>query len=201
MSVTKVILFYSRHDTKSFEMKKVVDSMNIDIDTVCVDSSQIKELLIEDDKYGIDRVPAALIFYSGGEYRTYTGRNLDQWFKQLIENVQQYITQIHKQEQPTEEQFTPIMDTTPIRRTNSENVHMRPLPSPGTPIDGARQAMITEHIKDAPPGIDIYEDDPNIQPGRKEVKKEGMSAAEVAKKIAEQREQHDEVVDSNKPFM
>lgn len=198
MSVVKAILFYSRHDRKSYEMKKAVDSMGVDVDTVCVDSPSIKERLLEDDVYNIDRVPTALVLYSGGEHRTYTGRHLDQWFEQLMQNVQQYMMQMQPQQ---EESFTPIEDVRPVRRTNSENVNLRSLPAPGTAVDAARNAMITEHIKGAPPGIDIYEDDPNIQPGRKEVKKDGISAAELAAQMLEQREQHEEVVEANKPFM
>ena len=43
--------------------------------------------------------------------------------------------------------------------------------------------------------------DKNISALRKEVKKDGLSAAELAKKMAEQREQYEEKLEESRPFI
>lgn len=249
MSVIKAILFYSKHDLKSLKMKKVIDNVGADIETVSVDSQEVRDRLLEDDKFGIDQVPAVLVLYASGQHKTYTGNSLDQWFNQLLENIQNYQMQQQQQmmaaqappPQPDPEPYHQIEQgiPKPLRKKPSSSTSQIPtsLPSPGKPprtssgssgsttlidfeeepgsgiagsgmsevsgmggISDAQASMITQHIKDSEPLIPIG-NDPNIQPQRKEVKKEGLSAAELAKKMAEQREQYEEKLDENRPFI
>lgn len=211
MSVTKAILFYSKHDGKSFKMKQLLDSAGADIDTISVDSSDVRERLLEDDKYGIDQVPAVLILYSSGEHKTYTNKSLDAWVEQLIQNIQQY----YQQQSVSQQEVTALEPvdgvSKPLRRgpTVASNEMPSSLPPPGKPrydsdptdgLSSARAAMINEHIRGAEPRVQITSD-PFVQPTRKEVKKDGVSAADLAKQMADQRDLYDEEVKANQPFI
>lgn len=256
MSVIKAILFYSKRDQKSHRMKKIIDNVGADIETVSVDSLEVREILLSDDTYGIDQVPAVLLLYSSGQHKVYTTRGLDDWFDQLLQNIKAYQQQQQAVMQPQETPlYTPIDDGILARQTPSlEEPHRIPkelrrkpgnstdipstLPSPGRPqrpssdvttlfdepsmpgsgingggsgmadaipvpgggISSAQAAMISEHIKGAEPLIPITSDT-FVQPGRKEVKKEGLSAGELAKQMAEQREQFEDKLEENRPFM
>ncbi len=250
MSVIKAILFYSKRDQKSHRMKKIIENVGADIETVSVDSLEVREILLDDDTYGIDQVPAVLLLYSSGQHKVYTTQGLDDWFDQLLQNIkayqQQQQTLIQPQETPLYDQETPLY--TPIddggipkelrrKPSNSTNIPST-LPSPGRPqrpnsdvttlfdepsmpgsginggdsgmadaiqvpgagISPAQAAIISEHIKGAEPLVPITSDT-FVQPGRKEVKKEGLSAGELAKQMEEQREQFEDKLEENRPFM
>ena len=250
MSVIKAILFYSKRDQKSNRMKKIIDNVGADIETVSVDSLEVREILLDDDKYGIDQVPAVLLLYSSGQHKVYTTRGLDDWFDQLLQNIKAYQQQQQQQAMmqplPQEELHEP-MSYTPIddggipkelrRKPNNMTNIPSTLPSPGRPqlpssgvttllddpsmpgsginggnsgmadampvqggVSSAQASMITEHIKGAEPLIPITSDT-FVQPGRKEVKKEGLSAGELAKQMAAQREQFEDKLEENRPFL
>jgi hypothetical protein len=219
MSVVKAILFYSKRDKKSLTMKSVADKVGADLDYVSVDAQEIRERLLDDEKYFITQVPAVLVLYSNGNHKTYIGTQLDKWFAQLLQNIQNYALM---QEQELMQSSTPIDDGLPksLRRKPSVQNYKIPerLSSPGrarigtTYLDessmsggiggdtGFTSAMKSEHIRDAEPMIPI-DSDPMIQPGRKEVKSEDISPHDLAKQIADQRAQVDEEIDNNRPFL
>ncbi|KKL16206.1 hypothetical protein LCGC14_2497900 [marine sediment metagenome] len=232
MSVIKAILFYSKHDQKSFRMKKVIDGVGADIETISVDVLEVRERLQEDEKFGIDQVPAVLVLYSSGQHKTYITNSLDQWFDQLLQNIKQFQLQREEalQPQPTQVQYTPIDENIPkplrIKPGSTSDIPSS-LPSPGKAIQegttlidaptqsimsgstqvtgvgeisAAQAAMVSEHIREAEPLIPITSE-PYVQSGRKEVKKEGLSAAELAKQMADQREVFEEKLEQNRPFM
>ncbi len=235
MSVIKAILFYSKYDQKSFKMKGIIDNTSADIETVSVDSSEIRDRLQEDDKFGIDQVPAVVVLYSNGQHKTYTGKSLDQWFEQLVFNInhfQQQVQQHQQQLQQNQQQWDDAGSYTSVPkplRIKPSNITEIPssLPSPGrprldstplqvdstplqvdntplqvdsnAPISSAQQSIISEHIRDAAPSIEISSE-PLVPPGRKEVKKDGVSAAERAKQMLAQREQLEEKLEENRPF-
>ena len=90
MSVVKAILFYSKRDKKSCKMKKVAGEIGADLEYVSVDASDVRERLLDDEKYAIEEVPAVLVLYSTGQHKTYIGTKLDNWFTQLLQNIQLY---------------------------------------------------------------------------------------------------------------
>ncbi len=242
MSVIKAILFYSKRDNKSFRMKKVIDSVGADIEAISVDVLEIRERLQEDENFGIEQVPTILILYSSGQHKTLTTGGLDQWFEQLLQNMQQ-VQQPSTALQPSSSSHgvargqEPLQPPTQIDRGIPKTLRIKPgstedipisLPSPGKPmqerdnegfsaisgggsgmsgstqisglgeISSAQAAIVSEHIREADPLIPITSEE--IQPGRKEVVKEGLSAAELAKQMAEQRETFDENLEQNRPF-
>lgn len=177
MSVVNVVLFYSKFDKKSLKMKKIIDELNVDVQCVSVDNNEIKELLLNDDKYNIDSVPSVVILYSTGVYKVYTDDNLTEWFETLIENVKQQYTQqepiIQPEPEPSHEGITSLLD--------EPNVQLTPF----------QQSIASQHIVGAS-NIEITS--PPLQTGTKEIKQEGMSAQELAKQMAEQRDRMDESV-------
>ncbi len=218
-------------------MKKVIDGVGVDVETVSVDAQQVRERLQEDERYGIDQVPAVLVLYSSGQHKIYTMTSLDQWFDQLLQNIKQLQLQ---QQDVTQLQPEPI-EYTPIDKNVPKPLRIKPgstvdipssLRSPGRPMPGqdmttfidsgqgiatsgsgmsgstqitgpggvsaAQAALTSEHIREAEPLIPITSD-PHVQTVRKEVKQEGMSAAELAKQMEEQREQIDEKLQENRP--
>lgn len=225
MSVIRAILFYSKHDRKSMQLKNLVDQLNTDIDTVSVDAKKIRRALLHDDTYNIKQVPALLLLYATGQHKIYTSTLLDQWFEQLLQNItaqQQQIAQPQYTpiETPVQEDnYTVIGENTPkpLRRRAADTqdipTNLRPPGRPkretgiagsgmsGTgPVSSAQAAMISEHIRDSEPTVEISSE-PQMQASRKEVKKDGLSAAELAKQMAEAREQYDEKVEENRPFL
>ncbi len=238
MSVIKAILFYSKRDKKSFRMKNVIDSVKADIETISVDALEIRERLQEDENFGIEQVPTILILYSSGQHKTLTTDGLDQWFNQLLQNIQQVQQESIPSTASNEVALQPSTSLhTQIDRGIPKALRIKPgstedipssLPSPGKPmqerdnegfsaiggggsgmsgstqisglgeISSAQAAMVSEHIREADSLIPITSEP--VQPGRNEVVKEGMSAAELAKQMAEQREAFDEKLDQNRPF-
>lgn len=191
MSVRDAVLFYSKFDKKSLEIKHIIDTINADIDTISVDNPKIKDLLSKDTKCNIDEVPTIVVSYTDGGNKIYTGRRLDSWFQQLLENIQSHQVPHETEPQltPIEESFTPLID---ISEQPSVGSGME------TGVSPIQSAIAAQHIVGSGSNIEA---DPHIQSGRKEVKKDGMSAAEIAKQMAQQREAHDEKIDQNKPFM
>jgi len=221
MSIINAILFYSKKDQKSMRMKNMIDMLYIDLETICVDHIKVRELLLQDEKFGIDEVPTVLIIYSSGHFKTYSSKPLDDWFQQLIINVQR------EKEKSVEAQIPQAIDYTPIE-----------IPTPeitGIPKELRRKSSITQPIRDslASPGKEILETDlsqltipgagsipitggeirqiaenePFVdtdieeKPTPKGIKKEGLSAKELAQQMEEQRVQFDEKVDQNRPFI
>lgn len=171
-------------------MREAIQNFNIDVETVSVDSAEIKERLLNDDQYGIDRVPAILIVYTTGQYKLYIDSLLDEWFIQLLQNVQQQSPAPQETEQSPHEEYTPI-------DFGIEEPSPQP---PETGMSAAHTAMINEHIKDSGSRIPISSE-PLVQPSRKEVKTDAVSPAELAKQMVEQRERHDEEIEDNRPFI
>jgi len=207
MSVIKAILFYSKRHKKSLQMKKIINNIGIDIESISVDAIEIRNRLLDDEKFGINKVPSVLVLYSSGLHKKYTGSNLDQWFDQLLQNIKKY----QQQQQSDIEQPAPIQQ--PINENVPKSLRRKPsnvvdiptsLPSPGKRLLGsetptaAQAAMIQEHIRQ--PELSVTSD-PLVQPSRKEVKTECVSAVELAKKMNEQREQLDEKIEENRPFI
>jgi len=86
--VEQAILFYSRRNSKSIKLKRIIDSLGvIDIKTISVDSKKVKESLLQDKNYKIKEVPSVLVIYNNEEFIVLTGNELDYWFNQLIDNV------------------------------------------------------------------------------------------------------------------
>jgi hypothetical protein len=214
MSVTRAILFYSKHNKKGMQMRNTVTSLDTDLETVCVDPPQVKEWLLEDEKYGITRVPTVLIFYSNGHYKTLDKSALDRWFQELLYNIQQYHGNDGQIEQtPLDIELDQQPPSTPQRRSGS--TLSRPMaepsfqePDPSGIIGsgmigggaGHDAAMISEHIRDAAPTTAISSES-LAQPQPKEVKQGGPSPQELAKKMQEQREKAEEETEINKPFL
>jgi len=233
--VSNAILFFSKHDKSSIELKNILESLNSGIKPVCVDNSRIKKMLMNDEKYGIDRVPCVLIMYSDRTHKVYMNKDLQTWVFELVR-----ISQSQAQIQP---EYTPI-DTgvieTPVtenyamkavrRRPSSE--HVKPpvkLNGPGRAkpesddeyeegygpgpdaippennmgystgfvqsdysglgdLNDAQASMMTEHIK------------PMDNPKPSAAIKQGtMSAADLAKQMATQRERIDEKLEKSRP--
>jgi len=208
MSVIKAILFYSKHDKKSMYLKSIIETSPLDLDTISVDSNIVKKRLMNDTQYNITRIPAILILYSTGTHKVYTGIHLDEWFEQLMLNLQAEFAQ---NQAPIEEEYTRIeapvqmIEETSVPKelrrkpTNTSDIRSS-LSSPGhvkigggtLPISGGEIGQVL-----AQP-IDF--NDPMIQPERKEVKKDGLTAKELAAKMQESRETYEEELEASRPF-
>ena len=224
MSVIKAILFYSKHNKKSVRMNQVAKDINTDIESICVDSIEIRNRLLDDEKFDITEVPSVLILYSSGQHKVYASSNLDRWFEQLLQNIyqEQERQQMTMQPQPQPQPQTqlPIDGNIPkpLRRKpiGGGNDIPTSLPSPGKPrLDqgttslsfggsgmegtGAQASMVQQHIRQPEPTVPIESQQPP-QPTPKEVKSEGLSAKELARQMEEQREQFDEQIEQNRPF-
>lgn len=168
MSIVNAILFYSKHNRKSYEMKQVLEEYNVDVGTVSVDSSQTKRMLKNDKKYKIRKIPSIVLLYSNGSHIVYTDDELDNWFGQLIQNINAEIAQ----QQPSAPDAVTSLDL-------------------GTEESEGNEA-------------DFMQNDPMIQPTRKEIDKKGTgakSAAEIAQEMIKAKERRDDEIDKKKPFM
>jgi hypothetical protein len=205
MSVINAILFYSKYDKKSYKLKNMVDELNIDIETINVDPKEVRRLLLEDDKYDITEVPTILLLYSSGQHKIYTGSLLDQWFNDLLVNLQK----IQSQQAVPQEQYTSV-----ISPANEQQMPPQ-MPRPPAPsrsnipqnlesdleldvagmgsLSGVQASMVNGHI--------AREKSQPQSGGPKEVVKQGLSASEIAKQMQEMRDKHDEEIDTNKPFI
>jgi len=102
--VEQAILFYSRRNSKSIKLKRIIDSLGVvDIKTISVDSKKVKESLLQDKNYKIKEVPSVLVIYDNEEFIVLTGNELDSWFNQLIDNVRNL-----NQESSQQETYSPI---------------------------------------------------------------------------------------------
>lgn len=193
-SVIRAIFFYSRRNSKSIDIKQIIEELNIDIEAISVDNSTTRELLLSDTKYFIDQVPALLVLYSTGQHRVYTNDKLDTWLEQLIENVRQEYQQQHQQTplySPSEpEPEYPI--SKPLMSRDRSDIRSN-LSAPGIRSDSGlnseQQRIASSAIKDT--------DSESISG----IKKDGMTPAQIAKQQIEERERIEEEIDNNKqPF-
>lgn len=100
--VEQAILFFSRRNSKSIKLKRIIDSLGVvDIKTISVDSKKVKESLLQDKNYKIKEVPSVLVIYNNEEFIVLTGNELDYWFNQLINNVRN-LNQESQQEEISE---------------------------------------------------------------------------------------------------
>ena len=194
--VIRVIFFYSRKNKTSMNIKDQLENLGVDVDieTISVDNSTTRDLLLSDTKYMIDVVPSLLVLYSGGTHRVYKGDKLNNWVKELIENVELELQQQQLQQQqyvelqPEPEEY-PI--SKPLLGKNRNDIRSN-LSYPGIKRD-AGLTMDQERIVS---GAIIQN---TKDPSPTGVKKEGMSAAELAKLQLEERERWQEEIDSNRP--
>lgn len=196
MSVIRAILFYSKYDKKSMQMRRTVEDTGVDLETISVDSSKIRKLLLQDEEFGITEVPTVLVLLDNGDFKTYIRKALDNWFGELLTNIQTYQQQF---EPPSEvqqiEEPQPATEDTPLNYdVIAQDSEYTNTPQP---VNEAQASMIRDSIiqDSAPP-----QDDPNIQQGRKEVKQDNISPMELAKKMMENREAYDEQVEEKRPF-
>lgn len=196
-------------------MKQVANDVVADLENICVDPTEIRNLLLNDEKFSITEVPSVLILYSSGQHRVYTGINLDKWFEQLLQNIHQYQEQQQQSQQHTQISVDPIQPINenvpkPLRRKpgGSGNIPTN-LPSPGrekisgetnTDVVSGAQAAIQEHIRQPEPDIPI-DLQPSSVPVPHEVKSDGLSAKEIAKQMEDQREEFDDQIEQHRPFL
>lgn len=196
MSVSDATLFYSRFDKKSSDMRQIISSLNIDMEFVPVDNRQVKELLMKDTRCNIDEVPAIVITYTDGGHKTFIGRRLDDWFQQLLENYQAQTAPPEPPAYTSIEQ--PAQPVQPVQVEGFDSQHTSIIDQPiGSGMGGGsaiQTAITSEHIVGA--GSDI-QPEPPAPSTRKEVKKEGMSAAEIAAQMAKAREEYEEQNNKN----
>ena len=177
-----VILFYSRHNLKSMKLRNMIENMNVDIQMICVDSADVRDRLLNDDKYSIKAVPTILTLYDTGQYMAYTGKDLDSWFSQLVENLREYemSQQVQELETSQSELNNDFQTFTPQTEIQSSIL--------GTP--GAPPVDISQQLSQIPETHRV-----------KEVKQPDINPSELAAQMAKQREQHDESLQDNRPFM
>jgi hypothetical protein len=174
--ITTVLFFYSKRNIKSMKLFKLIQQLNVDIQTINVDTTQVRDLLLADNKYKIKIVPTVLTIYDNGEFMIYTGNELDQWFQQLVENVNSLVSP----QQPQQEYST--LGTVGDVSLPSRGLQ-GPLGVPNSPPSNQNLSTIPETSM------------------VKEVKKSTVSAAEMAAAMMKEKEQYDEILDNNKPFV
>lgn len=227
MSISKAILFWSKKEGKSVRMKKIIDTLHADIETISVDSSQVRQLLLDDDRYSIEQIPSVLLLFTNGSHKVLEHSSLDQWFAELIENIKRYhqqqqqqlqmAEQIRQQAQPSppelvlQDQETPIDMIMPqnvpkaLRRTpvSEDNMPNRPMPSPGKAL------IIDEEIYEPEPSDSPMQQalarehirTPETKQVTKNIKTDAVSPSELAKQMADQRKQMEENEEQQRPFI
>lgn len=176
MEISTVVYFYSKRNIKSLKLYKLINQLNVEIQTVNVDSSDIRERLLSDAKYKIKVVPSLLTVYDTGEFVVYTGEDLDAWVKQLVDNV----TSVQNMNQDTSIESTAIEINEEDNSPYSGGLF---LGAPGAPPRNLELSSIP------------------VTSMVKEVKKSTVSAADMAAQMMKEKEKYDEVLDSNKPFI
>lgn len=211
-SIIHAILFYSKSNKKSVELYKVIKSLNIGMELISVDSEKVREMLLNDDRFGIDRVPSILLIYDNGHFKTFIGESLDNWVQELVENVtnQQQPQQAQQTQMFNQDSFTSIDDDTNLFDEQSfqeqdfePKANIKPLNGSKTyrEIKGnlpppGRIKMTGAELGGINTIIPIEGDKPHVS---KEVKKEGPSPSEIAKQLAEQREAMEEEYETQRP--
>jgi hypothetical protein len=187
--ITTVLFFYSKRNIKSMKLYKLIQQINVDIQTINVDTTQVRDLLLADNKYKIKIVPTVLTIYDNGEFMIYTGNELDQWFQQLVENV----NSLASPQQPQQQEYSTLGTVGDVS-----------LPSRG--LQGPLGIINSSGLQNplgtinAPPTNQDLSSIPETSMV-KEVKKSTISAAEMAAAMMKEKEQYDEVLDNNKPFV
>src|SRR3990172_10077379 len=145
MSVSNVILFYSRKNNKSIEMKNTTEIIN-GFHAISLDSEKVRNI-INSSKFKIKKIPSIIVLYSSGQYKIYDGLKLDNWFEQLLDNI--------SLQQP--ESFTPMTKSyNPIKNIEEDGRTHIFLPKPGENIaeksegtlaTAMHNALEKDHIK------------------------------------------------------
>lgn len=180
------ILFYSRHNIKSMKLYRTLQelqSLGLDMQAVSVDSADVREHLLSDTRYNIKSVPSILTVYDNSQFVVLTGREMDQWMMELVENVRNMNTQENTQiEQYNDQQplYTPI-NVGGYQTPQSSQIS--PLGVPGAPPPDQNLSQVPESQM------------------VKEIKKKDVNPSELAAEMLKQRENYDENLEKNRPFM
>lgn len=132
-------------------MKNTAEIIN-GFHTISLDSEKVRNI-IHSSKFRIKKIPSIIVLYSSGKYTIYDGFKLDNWFAQLVDNL--------NIQQP--ENFTPMSTSyKPIKSMeNDERTHIF-LSKPGEKLvaDGDEEketlstamqsALEKTHIKQKP---------------------------------------------------
>lgn len=176
MSVDQAVLFYSRHNAKSMKLKRWIDESNVDINLVCVDPEDIREHLLKDKKYRIQVVPSVLTIYESGEYLVITGKDLENWFENLIENMRLY------EESLLQTELVPQSQPEPQPLYTEQNSITTPLSMPGS-------APANQDLSEIPETSKV-----------KEIKDKKINPGDVLAEMQRQREEYDEKIAQERPF-
>ena len=191
MSVTSALYFYSKRSEKSLKYKQFTDAVK-GLSSICVDSAQVRNLLLEDDKYNVRRVPSLLILYSSGQFNLYENQELDAWFAQLYQNILD--DDKHPKEEPG--QFYDV--SKPL--THKPPREVKHMPAPGRPRKKASEQQEETPI-DPDQSMEELEVSSESQAKIGAIKTAGVSPSEIARQMQEQREKMDDKDEKNRPFI
>jgi hypothetical protein len=163
------------------KLKNLVDSLGVEVQTICVDSADVRDALLNDERYKIKAIPTVLTLYDNSQFMIITGKELDKWMNELIQNVQEFHAVQEAEAQRT------ILETSPEMQQQfyqpQEEISTTILGTPGAPPLNQKLSQIPETSK------------------VKEIKKNEVSPAEMASQMAKARENHDERLQENRPFI
>jgi hypothetical protein len=162
------------------KLKNFIESLGVEIQTICVDSADVKDALLNDERYKIKAVPSVLTIYENGQFMVITGKDLDKWLDELVQNVQEF----HAAQEA--ELQTEMIQSEPQQQQfykQQEEISTTILGTPGAPPQELNLSQIPETSR------------------VKEVKQSEINPSELAAQMAKQRDQHDERLQENRPFI
>lgn len=173
--IDSVVFFYSKTVPESVQFLELIEDLREgglnEIDTVSVDSPKIKHLLKHDNKYNIKVVPSLLILNNDSSFKVYTVRN----------GLREWFSELLSNVQEPEPETTLLTEepTTTLEPTQMTMIQTNPSYTNPAPMESGGGPVVSKQIK----------------------KENEISAAEMAKQIAEQREAEEAEIENNRPFM
>jgi len=215
MNLNYAVLFYSQYSHKSLMMKQYIEQSDISFEFINVDKKGIKKILMEDDVYNINEIPSVLLIYKNNEYTTLYGQKLNIWFQQLIHNIntlkeqqqQEYQARVQNEIQ---KQTVRHIDTTVSHSgitQKKQDTPNRPMPAPGNRHQPSNYTKIQQEEP-----VSLIDLGGNEPPSTEQVIASGgvkqkvgsdtpMDVKAIQEQLIREREQMDEKLEENKPFI
>ena len=84
VNIVDIIFFYSKSSSSCLNIIKFIESYNIPVKGISVDSKDIRQKIKNHNNFQIKGVPTIIVVYSDGNGGLYEGDKVYAWFSQLV---------------------------------------------------------------------------------------------------------------------
>ena len=149
-----MLFFYNEKSRYCNEIIGILEQINPSkLEMICANTPEVRDILLNDETYGITDIPSLLIIYVNGDHHVLSRAKLDEWLAVIVGNYNQMV-QAAEEEAQQQQQFPMGVNDQPV-----------PISSTGPPPIGGpppvSQPPEAPHVTRTPPGGEhVLSDEP-----------------------------------------